>query len=185
VADRIAELLTTLSSSPGGDRIRAIPRPFDFDFDFARAFAFAFAFASPSLRRFHRRFHRRRTPWLSGSIAYPRPFMICGTARSSAWVRIRLASATADPSQQNGPDHLAIMAVAVLYESGVVGALALAFGFFALLWMLLRASADGTRRGLAAAYAAAIMSLLVAYQATNAIHFATTGSSWAAPSPWP
>jgi len=79
----------------------------------------------------------------------------------------------ADPSQQNGPDHLAIMAVAVLYESGVVGALALAFGFFALLWMLLRASADGTRRGLAAAYAAAIMSLLVAYQATNAIHFAT------------
>jgi hypothetical protein len=65
------------------------------------------------------------------------------------------------------------MAVAVLYESGVVGALALAIGFLALLWMLLRASADRVKSGLAAAYVAAIVSLLVAYQATNAIHFAT------------
>jgi hypothetical protein len=79
----------------------------------------------------------------------------------------------ADPSQQGRPDHLAILAVAVLYESGALGALALAVGFLAVLWMLLRGSPNRDMRGTAAAYAAAIVSLLVAYQATNAIHFAT------------
>jgi hypothetical protein len=77
-----------------------------------------------------------------------------------------------DVTQHNQPDHLAMMAVAVLYESGVVGALGLAIGFLALLWLLLRTSAIQDRRGAAAAYMAAIVVFLVAYQATNAIHFA-------------
>lgn len=79
------------------------------------------------------------------------------------------------PGQASVPDHIAILAVAALYEAGVVGTGALVL-FFALvavaLLRALRASADPDDAATTAAYAAAIVTLLVAYQATNAIHFA-------------
>lgn len=78
----------------------------------------------------------------------------------------------ADPSQADRPDHLAIMAIAVLYESGILGAVALAIGFLIVLFALLRVSGRPGRAGLAAAFLGSIISLLVAYQATNALHFA-------------
>lgn len=75
-----------------------------------------------------------------------------------------------DPAQ-NAPDHLAILAVAALYESGLVGALGLAIGFALILLALWRATRRSIAGPLAAAYIGAVVSLLVAYQATNAINF--------------
>ncbi|HEY0443055.1 MAG TPA: hypothetical protein VGC90_02430 [Candidatus Limnocylindrales bacterium] len=70
------------------------------------------------------------------------------------------------------PDHIAILGVAVLYESGIVGAVALTAAFVMLIVRLWRTSADRSKAGPAAAYLATIVSLLVSYQATNALHFA-------------
>jgi hypothetical protein len=70
------------------------------------------------------------------------------------------------------PDHIAILAIAVPYESGILGTLALGAAFALVLAALWRASARPSRTGPAAAYLAAIVSLLVSYQATNALHFA-------------
>lgn len=77
----------------------------------------------------------------------------------------------ADPSQNGAPDHIAILALAALYESGVVGAAGLGIGFGLILLMLFKSSRRGVDRGTMAAYAGAIACLLVAYEATNALNF--------------
>ena len=69
------------------------------------------------------------------------------------------------------PDHLAILAVAALYESGVVGFAGLTVGFALLLVALWRASGRSATGPIAAAYLGSLISLLVAYQATNALNF--------------
>ncbi|MGA3056497.1 MAG: hypothetical protein ABSE70_00455 [Candidatus Limnocylindrales bacterium] len=69
------------------------------------------------------------------------------------------------------PDHLAILAVAALYESGVVGSVGLIVGFALILLALWRASRRPTTGPMAAAYLGSLVSLLVAYQATNALNF--------------
>lgn len=75
-----------------------------------------------------------------------------------------------------GPDHIAIMAVAVPYEAGVIGAAALATGFavlFASLWKFARRSnGDRPAVGAAAAFIGSLVSVLVAYQGNNALHLA-------------
>jgi hypothetical protein len=84
----------------------------------------------------------------------------------------------ADPSQDGLPDHLAILAVAALYDAGIVGLLALGAGFGLLLVGLLLAAARSGRSGdwrtvgVAAAFIGSLTSILIAYQATNALHFA-------------
>ncbi|MGA3029981.1 MAG: O-antigen ligase family protein [Candidatus Limnocylindrales bacterium] len=76
-----------------------------------------------------------------------------------------------DPSQPGQPDHIAILALAALYESGALGAAGLAIGFGLVLLTLLRAARHRADRGAIAAYAGALACLLVAYQATNALNF--------------
>jgi hypothetical protein len=77
-----------------------------------------------------------------------------------------------DISQFNSqPDHIAILAVAALYESGVIGSAGLAIGFGLVLFALWRASRGSVGAPFAAAFIGSILSLLVAYQATNAINF--------------
>jgi len=78
----------------------------------------------------------------------------------------------ADLARGGAPDHLAILVLAVPYETGVIGALALGLALVLVLVGVVRR----TRRSgavLAASLAGAITSLLVAYEATNALHFAT------------
>jgi len=80
-----------------------------------------------------------------------------------------------NPSRPGTPDHIAILAVAALYEAGILGAMALAVLFILVAVVMLRAlraSAAPDDAAITAAYAASIATLLVAYQATNAIHFA-------------
>jgi hypothetical protein len=83
-----------------------------------------------------------------------------------------------DPSQKGLPDHLAILAVAAVYDAGILGALALAIGFFLVLVGLWRVAGtasgagDGPTVGAAAAFVGSLVSMLVSYQATNALHFA-------------
>jgi hypothetical protein len=77
----------------------------------------------------------------------------------------------ADPSQEGRPDHIAILAVAALYDSGIVGFLGLSIGFFMILLTLWRMSRRPGAGPSAAMYMGALVCLLVAYQATNAIHF--------------
>lgn len=72
----------------------------------------------------------------------------------------------------NSPDHIAILAVAALYESGIVGSVGLAVGFLLILFALWRASRSPSTTAMAAAYLGSLISLLVAYQATNALNFA-------------
>lgn len=67
------------------------------------------------------------------------------------------------------PDYNGILALVAVYESGLVGASALTLGFALSLVVLFRLSR--TEAGPAAAYAASIVALLVAYQATNALFF--------------
>jgi len=76
------------------------------------------------------------------------------------------------PLVGTAPDHIAILAVAVVYESGVLGAVALGLAFAIVIVALWRGSARLSSTGPAAAYLGAIVSLLVSYQATNALHFA-------------
>lgn len=78
----------------------------------------------------------------------------------------------ADASQGGAPDHLSILILAVPYESGLVGTAALLLALFLVLGGLF-AQTRGTRAVLAASLLGAIVSFLVAYQATNALHFAT------------
>ncbi len=72
-------------------------------------------------------------------------------------------------SNAGAPDYIGILALVALYESGLVGALALALGFAFALRLLLGSSAR--HPGDAAAYVASVITLLVAYQATNALFF--------------
>ena len=78
------------------------------------------------------------------------------------------------PLLEGYEDVISIMALLVLYDSGVLGALALAAFFVLLLVRLWRTTRDPPRAGLAAAYIASIVILLVAYQATTALHFTFT-----------
>jgi hypothetical protein len=78
----------------------------------------------------------------------------------------------ADPTQGGAPDHLPILVLATPYESGLIGTLALVLVLLTLLAGLLRMT-GGAEAVPAAAVIGAIISLLVAYQATNALHFAT------------
>ena len=80
-----------------------------------------------------------------------------------------------DTSRGGAPDHIAILALALPYEAGIVGALIFSLAVALLLLALLRASRLGWAMGLAAAYLAAIVALLVAYQSTNALVF---GLNW-------
>jgi hypothetical protein len=68
-------------------------------------------------------------------------------------------------------DHISILALAALYESGVVGAGGLAAGLALILLALWRASRRVALGPTAAVYIGSLVSLLVSYQATNAIHF--------------
>jgi hypothetical protein len=79
-----------------------------------------------------------------------------------------------DASQNGAPDHLPILALAVPYESGIVGALALLLGIAVILFGLLRSGATASV-ALRATVLASFVCLLAAYQATNALHFA---SNW-------
>ena len=84
------------------------------------------------------------------------------------------------PDRQAGPepDHIAILAVVVPYEAGIIGATALLIGFALLLtslWKSARRSsgeADWRAVGAAAAFIGSVVSVLVAYQVTNALHMA-------------
>ena len=73
------------------------------------------------------------------------------------------------PGQPGQADYLAILALVTVYESGILGAVALGGGLLLVLWMLFRASKRSV--GPAAAYAGSIVSLLVAYEGTNALFF--------------
>jgi hypothetical protein len=67
------------------------------------------------------------------------------------------------------PDYIGTLALVAIYESGVIGALALAAGFLLLLAMLVWSHRGDVGR--AAAYAGSITAFLVSYQATNALWF--------------
>jgi hypothetical protein len=80
-----------------------------------------------------------------------------------------------------GPDHIAILVVAAPFESGIIGAAALLIGFALLLgtlWTSARRSSrlgDWPAVGAAAAFIGSVVSVLVAYQVTNALQF---GINW-------
>jgi hypothetical protein len=80
----------------------------------------------------------------------------------------------ADPTQVAAPDHIAILAVAALYESGVVGSAGLTIGFALIMLALWRASRLSAVGPMAATYIGALVCLLVSYQATNALNFSLT-----------
>ena len=97
---------------------------------------------------------------------------------TSPWIGLGAASfgqRHADSSQGGAPDYIAILVVALPYEAGIIGALFFTLAVALLLLALLRASRSGWATGLAVAYLAAIVTLLVAYQATNALVF---GLNW-------
>ncbi|HEX9043728.1 MAG TPA: O-antigen ligase family protein, partial [Candidatus Limnocylindrales bacterium] len=66
------------------------------------------------------------------------------------------------------PDYIGMLALVAVYESGILGTLALSLGFLLLLALLVTTVADVGR---AAAYAGAVVSFLVSYEATNALWF--------------
>jgi hypothetical protein len=80
--------------------------------------------------------------------------------------------------QPGQPDHLAILAVAAIYDAGILGGAAVAIGFILVLVGLWRAAGRASRAGdrpsvgAAAAFIGSLAAMLVSYQATNALHFA-------------
>jgi hypothetical protein len=80
--------------------------------------------------------------------------------------------------QPGQPDHLAILAVAAIYDAGILGGAAVAIGFilvFVGLWRAAGAASragEGRSVGAAAAFIGSLATMLVSYQATNALHFA-------------
>ena len=83
----------------------------------------------------------------------------------------REAAKMAHPRHRGAPDHLAFLILAIPYDSGLLG---LAGFLMAILFIVFRLARSAIRPGgsLAAAYLASIVSLLVAYQSTSAMHFA-------------
>lgn len=73
------------------------------------------------------------------------------------------------PDRPGVRDYISMLALSAVYEAGAVGAAALAMGFLLSGRLILRASRRAP--GLAAAYGASIVSLLVAYEASNAMFF--------------
>jgi hypothetical protein len=77
-----------------------------------------------------------------------------------------------------GQDHIAVMAVVVPYEAGIIGATGVVAGFGLLLlslWRTVRRAVverDPRTVGTAAAFIGSLVSLLVAYQVTNSLHMA-------------
>ena len=69
-------------------------------------------------------------------------------------------------------NYINIMAAMTIHDSGLIGAIALAALFSLILVRLWRASSDPARAGPAVAYVGALITLLIAYQSTVAIHFA-------------
>lgn len=93
--------------------------------------------------------------------------------RSSPLIGTGLASLDQiHPLPHDELNYINILALSALHDSGVIGTLGLALFFGALLWRLWRSSRDPARTGPAAAYIGALVTLLISYQATNAIHFA-------------
>ena len=78
----------------------------------------------------------------------------------------------------SGPDHIAVMGVEVLYQSGIAGLAALTVGFAMLLFALWQSARrsfsrmDGRAVGAAAAFIGALVAMLVAYQVTTSVQFA-------------
>jgi hypothetical protein len=77
-----------------------------------------------------------------------------------------------DPTRPGEQDHIAVLAVALPYESGLLGTAALGVALLALVIGLWRSSANAAFLGSSAAFLGSIATVLVAYQATNALHFA-------------
>lgn len=93
--------------------------------------------------------------------------------RSSPLIGTGLASLDQiHPLPDGQLNYINIMVVSTLHDSGIIGAVGLAAFFGLLLIRLWRSSSDPARAGPAAAYMGALITLLIAYQATNAIHFA-------------
>jgi len=75
-------------------------------------------------------------------------------------------------ARQDAPetrDYIGMLALVAVYETGFIGALALFAGFLVLFILLIKPG--GRDVGRAAAYAGAIASFLVSYEATNAMWF--------------
>ena len=93
--------------------------------------------------------------------------------QSSPLIGTGLASFTdLQPLPNHELNYINIMVVATLHDSGLIGAIGLAAFGVLLVVRLWRSSSDPARAGPAAAYVGALATLFVAYQATNAIHFA-------------
>lgn len=93
--------------------------------------------------------------------------------RSSPLIGTGLASLDQlHPLPDGELNYINILVVSTLHDSGIIGAVALSAFFGLLLLRLWHSSSDPARAGPAAAYLGALITLLVAYQATNAIHFA-------------
>lgn len=93
--------------------------------------------------------------------------------RSSPLIGTGLASLDqTHPLPDGGLNYINIMVISTVHDSGFVGAVGLAAFFGVLLLRLWRSSSDPARAGPATAYIGALVTLLIAYQATNAIHFA-------------
>jgi hypothetical protein len=78
----------------------------------------------------------------------------------------------------SGADHIAVMGVEVLYQSGIAGLAALTVGFAMLLFALWQSARrsfsrmDGRSVAAAAAFIGALVAMLVAYQVTTSVQFA-------------
>jgi hypothetical protein len=69
------------------------------------------------------------------------------------------------------PDHISILVLAAPYEAGLLGAAGLGIGFLLFLLALFKATRRIVDRGALAAYGGAVVCLLGAYEATNALNF--------------
>ena len=101
-----------------------------------------------------------------------------GDFATSPWIGLGADSfgqRHADSSKGGAPDHIAILALALPYEAGIIGALSFSGAVALLLLALTRTSRLAWATGTASAYLAAIVTLLVAYQATSALVF---GLNW-------
>jgi hypothetical protein len=77
-------------------------------------------------------------------------------------------------SPEGRPASIGVWPIVVLYDSGLVGLIALSSFFAVLAGRLLRAARRAAQPGVAIAFLASMSVLLVAYLATSALHFAVT-----------